>query len=213
LIGAGCAYPATDDAGDVYFDVRSWPRYGELTRQSVEDMQDAPDADPRGKRERRGFALRKDDKPQDPTNAAWDSPWGQSRQGWHLECSAMSTKYLGSTFDIHGGGLDLRFPHHENELAQSAAAGDGFARFWMHNGMVTYEGEKMSKSIGNIITPEQMHAAASPVAVRYYLGQAHYRSQLDYRPGSLPEAEAAVERIENFLGRATADYEYTAAEV
>ena len=104
-------------------------------------------------------------------------------------------------------------PHHENELAQSAAAGDGFARFWLHNGMVTYQGEKMSKSIGNIVTPEEMHAAAQPVAVRYYLGQAHYRSQLDYRPGSLPEAEAAVERIENFLDRAAADYEYTASEV
>ena len=213
LIDAGHAYPATDDSGDVYFDVRSWQRYGELTHQSVDDMQDAPDAAPRGKRDPRDFALWKGDKPEDPSTAAWGSPWGRGRPGWHLECSAMSTKYLGSTFDIHGGGLDLRFPHHENELAQSAAAGDGFARFWLHNGMVTYEGEKMSKSIGNIVTPEEMHAAARPVAVRYYLGQAHYRSQLDYKPGSLPEAEAAVDRIENFLDRAAADYEYTAAEV
>lgn len=117
----------------------------------------------------------------------------------------MATKYLGSTFDIHGGGLDLRFPHHENELAQSAAAGDGFARFWLHNGMVTYAGEKMSKSVGNTISPEEMLRAARPRAVRYFLGQAHYRSQLDYRPTSLTEAAAAVERIETFLDRAAQD--------
>ena len=114
----------------------------------------------------------------------------------------MATKYLGETFDIHGGGLDLRFPHHENELAQSAAAGHGFARFWLHNGMVTFDGEKMSKSLGNTISPEEMLAAARPKAVRYFLGQAHYRSQLVYKPGSLQEAEAAVERIEHFLERA-----------
>ncbi|WP_431862892.1 cysteine--tRNA ligase [Micrococcus terreus] len=202
LIDAGHAYPATDDSGDVYFDVRSWPRYGELTRQRVEDMQDAPDADPRGKRDPRDFALWKGHKSGDPDTASWASPWGRGRPGWHLECSAMSTKYLGGTFDIHGGGLDLRFPHHENELAQSAAAGDGFANFWLHNGMVTFEGEKMSKSIGNTISPHEMLTMARPQAVRYFLGQAHYRSQLDYRPTSLQEAEAAVERIENFLTRA-----------
>lgn len=213
LIDAGHAYPATDGSADVYFDVRSWPQYGELTRQGVEDMQDAPDADPRGKRDPRDFALWKGHKPEDPETASWNSPWGRGRPGWHLECSAMATKYLGSTFDIHGGGLDLRFPHHENELAQSSAAGDGFARFWLHNGMVTAAGEKMSKSVGNIITPDQMLAAARPVSVRYYLGQAHYRSQLAYRPDSLPEAEAAVERIENFLSRAGGDFEFTAAEV
>ncbi|MGQ7788006.1 cysteine--tRNA ligase [Nesterenkonia sp. K-15-9-6] len=202
LIDAGHAYPATDDSGDVYFDVRSWPAYGELTRQRVEDMQDAPDADPRGKRDPRDFALWKGHKDGEPESASWDSPWGRGRPGWHLECSAMSTKYLGPTFDIHGGGLDLRFPHHENELAQSAAAGDGFARYWLHNGMVTYEGEKMSKSVGNTISPEEMLASARPVAVRYFLGQAQYRSQLDYRPSSLAEAEAAVDRIETFLARA-----------
>ena len=202
LIDAGHAYPASDGSGDVYFDVRSWPQYGELTRQSVEDMQDAPDADPRGKRDPRDFALWKGHKEGDPESASWDSPWGRGRPGWHLECSAMSTKYLGSTFDIHGGGLDLRFPHHENELAQSAAAGDGFARFWLHNGMVTYEGEKMSKSVGNTISPQEMLEQARPKAVRYFLGQAHYRSQLDYRPGALQEAEAAVERVESFLDRA-----------
>lgn len=202
LIDAGHAYSAADDSGDVYFDVRSWPAYGELTRQKVEDMQDAPDADPRGKRDPRDFALWKGHKPEDPETASWDSPWGRGRPGWHLECSAMSTKYLGETFDIHGGGLDLRFPHHENELAQSTAAGDGFARFWLHNGMVTFEGEKMSKSLGNTISPDEMLSSARPKAVRYFLGQAHYRSQLVYKPGSLTEAEAALERIENFLGRA-----------
>ncbi|HEY4614007.1 MAG TPA: cysteine--tRNA ligase, partial [Citricoccus sp.] len=202
LIDAGHAYPAPDGSGDVYFDVRSWPAYGELTRQRVEDMQDAPDADPRGKRDPRDFALWKGAKDTDPATATWESPWGRGRPGWHLECSAMATKYLGSRFDIHGGGLDLRFPHHENELAQSAAAGDGFANFWLHNGMVTYEGEKMSKSVGNTISPEEMLAQARPKAVRYFLGQAHYRSPLDYRPTSLQEAEAAVERIEAFLDRA-----------
>lgn len=120
----------------------------------------------------------------------------------------MSTKYLGESFDIHGGGLDLRFPHHENELAQSAAAGDGFAQFWLHNGMVTFEGEKMSKSLGNTISPEEMLAAARPKAVRYFLGQAHYRSQLVYRPGSLQEAEAALDRIEGFLARAFSGHDF-----
>ena len=204
LMERGHAYPAQDGSGDVYFDVRSWERYGELTRQRVEDMQDAPDADPRGKRDPRDFALWKGAKPGEPATAVWESPWGAGRPGWHLECSAMSTKYLGAEFDIHGGGLDLRFPHHENELAQSAAAGDGFARFWLHNGLVTYGGEKMSKSVGNTISPEEMLGMARPTAVRYFLGQAHYRSQLDYRPGALDEAEAAVERIEGFTARARA---------
>lgn len=202
LIDAGHAYPAPDASGDVYFDVRSWSAYGELTRQNLEDMQDAPDADPRGKRDPRDFALWKGHKPGEPETAAWDSPWGRGRPGWHVECSAMSTKYLGETFDIHGGGLDLRFPHHENELAQSAAAGHGFARFWLHNGMVTFEGEKMSKSLGNTISPGEMLAAARPKAVRYFLGQAHYRSQLVYKPGSLQEAETALARIEHFIDRA-----------
>ncbi|MFZ3453306.1 cysteine--tRNA ligase [Arthrobacter sp. 7Tela_A1] len=206
LIDAGHAYPALDDSGDVYFDVRSWPAYGSLTRQDIDDMQAAPDADPRGKRDPRDFALWKGHKDTDPETAAWDSPWGRGRPGWHLECSAMVTKYLGPRFDIHGGGLDLRFPHHENEMAQSQAAGDGFANFWMHNGMVTFEGEKMSKSIGNTISPEQMLAEASPRVVRYYLGQAHYRSVLDYRPTSLQEAGAAVERIDGFIAKAEAKF-------
>ena len=199
LIDRGHAYPALDDSGDVYFDVRSWAKYGALTNQSIEDMQDSADADPRGKRDPRDFALWKGYKEGEPLTASWESPWGRGRPGWHLECSAMAGKYLGSRFDIHGGGLDLRFPHHENELAQSTAAGDDFANFWMHNGMVTYEGEKMSKSIGNTISPAQMLQMARPLVVRYYLGSAHYRSILDYRPSSLQEAATAIERVEAFL--------------
>jgi cysteinyl-tRNA synthetase len=204
LIERGHAYPAGDGSGDVYFDVRSWPEYGSLTHQRIDDMQAATDADPRGKRDPRDFALWKGHKDGEPVTASWPSPWGRGRPGWHLECSAMATKYLGPRFDIHGGGLDLRFPHHENELAQSAAAGDQFANFWMHNGMVTFEGEKMSKSIGNVIAPAEMLALASPRVVRYYLGQAHYRSVLDYRPTSLTEAAAAVERIDGFIAKARA---------
>jgi cysteinyl-tRNA synthetase len=206
LIDRGHAYPALDDSGDVYFDVRSWDGYGSLTRQKIDDMQGAPDADPRGKKDPRDFALWKGHKDGEPLTASWASPWGRGRPGWHLECSAMVTKYLGTAFDIHGGGLDLRFPHHENEMAQSQAAGHPFANFWMHNGMVTYEGEKMSKSIGNTISPAEMLALAAPRVVRYYLGQAHYRSVLDYRPTSLQEAAAAVERIDGFLAKAKARY-------
>jgi len=204
LIDRGHAYPALDDSGDVYFDVRSWDKYGALTRQNIDDMQAAPDADPRGKKDPRDFALWKGSKEGEPDTASWSSPWGAGRPGWHLECSAMVTKYLGTAFDIHGGGLDLRFPHHENEMAQSQAAGHPFANFWMHNGMVTYQGEKMSKSIGNTISPAEMLELAPPRVVRYYLGQAHYRSVLDYRPTSLQEAAAAVERIDGFLAKAAA---------
>jgi cysteinyl-tRNA synthetase len=203
LIDRGHAYPALDDSGDVYFDVRSWSKYGSLTRQRLDDMQGAADADPRGKRDPRDFALWKGYKDGEPTTASWASPWGAGRPGWHLECSAMVTKYLGTEFDIHGGGLDLRFPHHENEMAQSQAAGHGFANFWMHNGMVTYAGEKMSKSIGNTVSPTEMLEIAPPRVVRYYLGQAQYRSVLDYQPTSLHEAAAAVERIDGFLSRAS----------
>ncbi|TLM82009.1 cysteine--tRNA ligase [Pseudarthrobacter sp. NamE5] len=206
LMDRGHAYPALDGSGDVYFDVRSWSKYGALTRQNIDDMQAAPDADPRGKKDPRDFALWKGSKEGEPTTASWASPWGAGRPGWHLECSAMVTKYLGTEFDIHGGGLDLRFPHHENEMAQSQAAGHPFANFWMHNGMVTYEGEKMSKSVGNTISPAEMLELASPRVVRYYLGQAHYRSVLDYRPTSLQEAAAAVERIDGFLAKAAARF-------
>ncbi|SEB97759.1 cysteinyl-tRNA synthetase [Paramicrobacterium humi] len=202
LIDAGHAYVAADGSGDVYFDVRSWPDYGALTRQDVDNMEDAADADPRGKRDPRDFAVWKGHKPEEPASAAWPSPWGEGRPGWHIECSAMAARYLGANFDIHGGGLDLRFPHHENELAQSTAAGDGFANYWVHNGLVNVNGQKMSKSLGNsVYAAELLDQAPAPV-VRYYLGQAHYRSTIDYHDGSLAEAEAALERITGFLDRA-----------
>ena len=149
LVERGHAYPADDGSGDVYFDTASWPEYGALTRQRADDMEAATDADPRAKRDVRDFALWKGAKQGEPASASWPSPWGAGRPGWHIECSAMSTRYLGAEFDIHGGGLDLRFPHHENELAQSRAAGDPFARYWLHNGLVAVAGQKMSKSLGN----------------------------------------------------------------
>ncbi|MCZ2404150.1 cysteine--tRNA ligase [Paenarthrobacter sp. Z7-10] len=207
LIDSGHAYPAADGSGDVYFDVRSWSKYGSLTRQNIDDMQAAPDVEPEfsvRKKDPRDFALWKGHKRGEPATAAWSSPWGRGRPGWHLECSAMAGKYLGPAFDIHGGGLDLRFPHHENEMAQSQAAGRSFANFWLHNGLVTYGGEKMSKSIGNTVGPAELLAQARPLVVRYYLGQANYRSVLDYRPESLTEAASAVERIETFLTKTVA---------
>jgi cysteinyl-tRNA synthetase len=203
LIDRGHAYPAPDDSGDVYFDTGSWPSYGELTRQKPENMENAADADPRAKRDPRDFALWKGHKPDEPESAAWESAWGAGRPGWHIECSAMSRRYLGAAFDIHGGGLDLRFPHHENELAQSTAAGDAFATYWVHNGLVNVNGQKMSKSLGNSIYAAEFLEKARPIVVRYYLGAAHYRSTIDYHDGSLEEAEAALDRIETFLRRAT----------
>ena len=202
LVAAGHAYPAADGTGDVYFDTRSWPAYGELTRQSLDNMEAAADADPRGKRDARDFALWKGHKAGEPESATWASPWGDGRPGWHIECSAMASRYLGAQFDIHGGGLDLRFPHHENELAQSTAAGDGFANYWMHNGLVNVNGQKMSKSLGNSIYAAELLEQARAIVVRYYLGAAHYRSTIDFHEGSLAEAEAALERIESFLDRA-----------
>ncbi|BDI23738.1 cysteine--tRNA ligase [Herbiconiux sp. L3-i23] len=201
LIDRGHAYPAPDGSGDVYFDTGSWPAYGLLTRQKTDDMVAASDADPRGKRDPRDFALWKGRKDGEPVSASWDSPWGAGRPGWHIECSAMSARYLGPAFDIHGGGLDLRFPHHENELAQTTAAGDPFASYWVHNGLVNVEGQKMSKSLGNSIFAADLLGAARPIVVRYYLASAHYRSVLDYHDGALLEAEAALERIETFLLR------------
>ncbi|MFD1714558.1 cysteine--tRNA ligase [Amnibacterium flavum] len=202
LIDRGHAYPAPDESGDVYFDTKSWATYGVLTRQRADDMVAATDSDERGKRDPRDFALWKGRKPAEPESASWESPWGPGRPGWHIECSAMSARYLGPEFDIHGGGLDLRFPHHENELAQSTAAGDAFAHYWVHNGLVNVEGQKMSKSIGNSIFAADLLGAARPVVVRYYLASAHYRSVLDYHDGALIEAEAALDRIETFLLRA-----------
>jgi cysteinyl-tRNA synthetase len=201
LIDAGHAYPAKGDSGDVYFDTASWPSYGELTRQKPENMEAATDADPRAKRDPRDFALWKGHKPDEPVDAAWPSPWGDGRPGWHIECSAMSRRYLGPAFDIHGGGLDLRFPHHENELAQSTAAGDDYASYWVHNGLVNVNGQKMSKSLGNSIYAAEFLELARPLVVRYFLSSAHYRSTIDYHDGALVEAEAALERIEVFLDR------------
>jgi cysteinyl-tRNA synthetase len=201
LVARGHAYPAEDGSGDVYFDVRSWPSYGELTHQAIDDMAPAEDADPRGKRDPHDFALWKGHKKGEPASAAWPSPYGRGRPGWHLECSAMAKRYLGGAFDIHGGGIDLRFPHHENEQAQSRAVGLGFARLWMHNGWVTIANEKMSKSLGNSLVVSEVLKRTRPIALRYYLGAAHYRSNIEYHEGSLREAEAAVERIESFLRR------------
>ena len=209
LIDSGHAYPAADASGDVYFDTASWPAYGELTRQSLTNMEAATDADPRGKRAPQDFALWKGSKPGEPASASWASPWGAGRPGWHIECSAMSSRYLGAQFDIHGGGLDLRFPHHENEIAQSNAAGDAFANYWVHNGLVNVNGQKMSKSLGNSIFASEFLDEARPLVVRYYLGSAHYRSTIDYHDGALLEAEAALDRIESFLDRANRRLEDT----
>jgi len=207
LIDAGHAYPVPDGSGDVYFDVRSWPAYGELTHQRIADMAPAEDADAAagkaGKRDPRDFALWKGTKPGEPATASWPTPWGRGRPGWHLECSAMATKYLGAEFDIHGGGLDLRFPHHENEMAQSRAAGDGFARYWLHNGWVVQGGEKMSKSLGNVMSMEALTQLVPASVIRYLLAVPHYRSNIEVVvPDSLEEARTAYERIENFLVRA-----------
>ena len=198
LIERDHAYAA---GGDVYFDVRSAPDYGCLSGQRLEYMRPAADTEADAlKRDPRDFALWKGAKPGEP---AWETPWGPGRPGWHLECSAMATKYLGATFDIHGGGLDLVFPHHENELAQSHAAGDGFARYWMHNGLVGVAGEKMSKSLGNSLLVDAMVTKVRPAELRYYLGQAHYRSEIEYSAAALAEAVTAYRRIEGFVIRAT----------
>ena len=204
LIDRGHAYAAGDGSGDVYFDVASWPAYGELSNQSIADMEPAADADPRGKRDPRDFALWKGYKATEPRTASWPAPWGRGRPGWHIECSAMAGKYLGDEFDIHGGGLDLRFPHHENELAQSTAAGQKFARYWMHNAMLTQAGEKMSKSLGNGALVSEVIKHHPPRAVRYYLVSAHYRSVLEFSQNSLVEATASLGRIDSFVDRATA---------
>ncbi|MEJ7635938.1 cysteine--tRNA ligase [Aeromicrobium sp.] len=202
LIDRGHAYAAQDGSGDVYFDVRSWPSYGELSNQRVDDMLPAEDAPPEGKRDGRDFALWKGHKEGDPESASWPTPWGRGRPGWHLECSAMASKFLGEEFDIHGGGLDLRFPHHENELAQSRAAGQAFAKVWMHNAMLNPAGSKMSKSVGNTLLVSEVVKRVRPIDLRYYLAASHYRSIVEFSEESLAEAATAFQRIEGFVRRA-----------
>ncbi|MEY3972654.1 MAG: hypothetical protein RLY84_1047 [Actinomycetota bacterium] len=206
LIEKGHAY-RSENSSDVYFDTGSWRSYGELTHQDLADVE-SEEIHP-GKKAQTDFALWKATKPGEPQSASWPSPFGAGRPGWHIECSAMATHYLGSNFDIHGGGLDLRFPHHENELAQSKAAGDKFANYWIHNGLVNVAGQKMSKSLGNTVSSQDLFALASPAAVRYYLSSAHYRSVLDYQPAVLAEAEAALERLHSFLKRAERELRQT----
>jgi cysteinyl-tRNA synthetase len=204
LMERGHAYVAEDGSGDVYFSVSSWEPYGELTNQSVESLTQG-ESESSAKRNPEDFALWKGHKAHEPASAAWPAPWGRGRPGWHLECSAMSTRYLGEAFDIHGGGMDLRFPHHENELAQSRAAGHDYAHHWMHNALVLVGGQKMSKSRGNSILAADMVTQARPIVVRYALASAHYRSELDLHEGYLTEAAAAFDRIEGFLVRARSE--------
>lgn len=207
LIERGHAYVSADGSGDVWFDTASFAEYGALTRQGGDVVEADAEVDVRGKKDARDFALWKGHKTGDPESASWATPWGSGRPGWHIECSAMATKYLGSAFDIHGGGLDLRFPHHENELAQSHAAGDEFSNFWLHNGLVHIGGTKMSKSAGNSFFAADLLAGHRPIVVRYFLGSAHYRSTLDMHDTALAEAAAAFERIEAFLARASREGE------
>lgn len=198
LIDNGAAYAPGN--GDVYLEVRKLKRYLTLSRQRLDDLQPAHDADETNKRDVRDFALWKAAKPGDPS---WPTPWGPGRPGWHLECSAMAHAYLGEKFDIHGGGLDLVFPHHENEIAQSEAAGYGFAQRWLHNAWVTQSGEKMSKSLGNSLQVHEILKSVRGIELRWYLGGAHYRSMLEYSPDALQEAAVNFRRIEGFLTRAT----------
>jgi cysteinyl-tRNA synthetase len=198
LIETGAAYAPGN--GDVYLEVRKLKRYLTLSRQNLDDLQPASDADETYKKDVRDFALWKAAKPGEPS---WPTPWGPGRPGWHLECSAMAHAYLGETFDIHGGGLDLVFPHHENEIAQSEAAGYGFAQRWLHNAWVTQSGEKMSKSLGNSLQVNEILKDVRGIELRWYLGGAHYRSMLEYSPEALQEAAVNFRRIENFLSRAT----------
>jgi cysteinyl-tRNA synthetase len=216
ILANGHAYVADDGSGDVWFDVRSWPHYGELSHQDVADIgQDASEdvadigvgaaaADGlRAKRDPRDFALWKGYKEGEPVTMTWPSPWGRGRPGWHLECSAMSGKYLGAAFDIHGGGIDLKFPHHENELAQSRAAGRPFAHHWMHNNFLTDpQGEKMSKSLGNVLGVVEVVARHSARAVRAYILAPHYRSLMEFTDEAVEEAAAGLARIDSFVERA-----------
>ncbi len=198
LIEKGVAYAPGN--GDVYLEVRKLRSYLELSRQNVDDLQSSADPEEKFKKDPRDFAMWKGAKVGEPS---WPTPWGPGRPGWHLECSAMAHAYLGEAFDIHGGGLDLIFPHHENEIAQSRAAGWAFAGTWMHNALVTAAGEKMSKSLGNSMQVRVVLEKVRRIELRWYLGSAHYRSTLEYSPESLEESATAFRRIENFLARAS----------
>ena len=194
IIDNGHGYAAD---GNVYMQPTSLPDYGHLSGQKLDELDQGESAGT-GKRDPRDFTMWKAAKPGEPS---WPTPWGDGRPGWHIECTAMATKYLGAEFDIHCGGLDLQFPHHENEIAQAHAAGDPFARYWMHNGWVTMSAEKMSKSLGNVLSIPNVLTKVRPVELRYYLGSAHYRSMLEYSEASLQEAAAGYRRIESFLHR------------
>jgi cysteinyl-tRNA synthetase len=197
LIDNGSAYAPGN--GDVYLEVRKLKEYLTLSNQKLDDLQSAEDADLTYKKDPRDFALWKAAKAGDPS---WPTPWGDGRPGWHLECSAMAHAYLGEAFDIHGGGLDLIFPHHENEIAQSQAAGYKFANTWMHNAWVTTSGEKMSKSLGNSLQVQEILKKVRGIELRWYLGSAHYRSMLEFSFEALEESATAFRRIEAFLSRA-----------
>jgi cysteinyl-tRNA synthetase len=198
LIDRGLAY---ESGGDVFFSVRKFDGYGKLSGKKIDELESGArvSVDER-KEDPLDFALWKASKPGEP---AWESPWGPGRPGWHIECSAMCMEWLGETIDIHGGGKDLIFPHHENEIAQSEGASGTkpFVRYWLHNGFVNIEREKMSKSIGNILNIRDALEASTSEAVRFFLLSSHYRSPIDYSADSLKEAEAAVERIYKTLER------------
>lgn len=196
LVQADLAY---ESEGTVWFSVRGFPQYGQLSGQRVDEMLDTPEPGA-GKRDPLDFALWKAAKPDEP---GWPTPWGYGRPGWHIECSAMAAAYLGSSFDIHGGGRDLAFPHHENERAQSLGAGDGFARYWLHNAWVTTSGEKMSKSLGNSLRVKELVRLVRPIELRYYLVAPHYRSNVEMSDAALEEAGASFRRLESFVVRAS----------
>lgn len=194
LIANGHAYAA---GGDVYFDVLSYPEYGALSGHKLDDVHQGESA-AEGKRDPRDFTLWKTAKPGEPS---WPTPWGPGRPGWHLECSAMAEFYLGAAFDIHCGGRDLVFPHHENEIAQAKCVGDDFAQYWLHNGWVTMSGEKMSKSLGNVLSVPNVLKKVRPQELRYYLGSAHYRSNLEYSDEALEESAKSYQGLETFVLR------------
>ena len=202
LIESGHAYAAE---GDVYFRVGSFPEYGKLSNRPLEEMQQGEGDDAAGLKESpQDFALWKAQKEGEDT--AWDAPWGRGRPGWHIECSAMAEQILGVDFEVHGGGSDLVFPHHENEIAQTEAArGKPLARIWMHNGMVRLEGEKMAKSVGNIFLLHEALEQAGRDALLMYFVSGHYRQPIAYSPETLQEAAASVERIRDLARRLDAD--------